>query len=155
MEQKATGARNSPIQREAGRGKEPKKMSCTQLWRNDRQVNIYKRPEPSYGDSHQFLASKPGSSRVVLVVYNGVEMIFDVLAFYEATKIEKIDTPVWVSLPLAKWRHLLNRHFPDSTLRGNAELGDNNQVQVALVIYLCLSGENNRREQMLIVWVNN
>ena len=31
--------------------------------------------------------------------------------------------------------------FPDSTLRGNTELGDNNQVQVALVvIYLCSSG---------------
>ena len=29
--------------------------------------------------------------------------------------------------------------FPDSTLCGNAELGDNNQVQVALVIYLCLA----------------
>ena len=26
--------------------------------------------------------------------------------------------------------------FPDSTLRGNAELGDYNQVAVALVIYL-------------------
>ena len=26
--------------------------------------------------------------------------------------------------------------FPNSTLRGNAELGDNNQVAVALVIYL-------------------
>ena len=31
--------------------------------------------------------------------------------------------------------------FPDSTLRGNAELGDNNQVQVALVINLCLARE--------------
>ena len=26
--------------------------------------------------------------------------------------------------------------FPDSTLRGKAELGDNNQVAVALVLYL-------------------
>ena len=31
--------------------------------------------------------------------------------------------------------------FPDSTLRGNAELGDNNQVQVALVVYLYLARE--------------
>ena len=31
--------------------------------------------------------------------------------------------------------------FPDSTLCGNAELRDNNQVQVALVIYLCLARE--------------
>ena len=31
--------------------------------------------------------------------------------------------------------------FPDSTFRGNAELGDNNQIQVALVIYLCSQGK--------------
>ena len=30
----------------------------------------------------------------------------------------------------------LKEVFPDSTLRSNAELGDNNQVEVALVIYL-------------------
>ena len=30
----------------------------------------------------------------------------------------------------------LHDKFPDSTLHGNAELGDNNQVAVALVIYL-------------------
>ena len=31
--------------------------------------------------------------------------------------------------------------FPDSKLRGNAELGDNNQVEVALVIYLFWLGK--------------
>ena len=31
--------------------------------------------------------------------------------------------------------------FPDSTLRGNAELGDNNQVAVELVIYLFWLGK--------------
>ena len=36
-------------------------------------------------------------------------------------------------------------NLPDSTLCGNGELGDNNQVQVALVLYL-LDRENNRRE---------
>ena len=35
--------------------------------------------------------------------------------------------------------------FPDSTRRGDAEAGDNNQVQVALVLYLS-NRENNRRE---------
>ena len=33
---------------------------------------------------------------------------------------------------------LHHRNFPNSTLRGNGELGDNNQVQVALVSYLWL-----------------
>ena len=32
--------------------------------------------------------------------------------------------------------------FPDSTLRSNGELGDNNQVQVALVIHLFWLGNN-------------
>ena len=40
--------------------------------------------------------------------------------------------------------------FPDSTLRGNAEFGDNNQVAVALVIYLFLARKNNRRENWLV-----
>ena len=31
--------------------------------------------------------------------------------------------------------------FPDSTLRGNGELGDYNQVEVALGLYLCLARE--------------
>ena len=35
--------------------------------------------------------------------------------------------------------------FPDSRLRGDAEQGDNNQVPVALVLYLSNRG-NNRRE---------
>ena len=38
--------------------------------------------------------------------------------------------------------------FPDSTLRGDAEQGDNNQVQVALALYL-LDRENNRREAVV------
>ena len=38
--------------------------------------------------------------------------------------------------------------FPDSTLRSNGELRDNNQVQVALVLYL-LDRENNRREAVV------
>ena len=42
--------------------------------------------------------------------------------------------------------------FPDSTLRGNAELGDNNQVQVALDTFL--ARENNRREAV-VKWVNS
>ena len=42
--------------------------------------------------------------------------------------------------------------FPDSTRRGDAEAGDNNQVQVALVFYLS-NRENNRRELLLLVWV--
>ena len=42
--------------------------------------------------------------------------------------------------------------FPNSTLRGNAELGDKNQAQVALVLYL-LDRERNRRK-LLLVWVN-
>ena len=33
-------------------------------------------------------------------------------------------------------RSKIDQDFPDSTLRGIAKLGDNNQVQVALVIYL-------------------
>ena len=32
--------------------------------------------------------------------------------------------------------YLSSNIFPNSTLRGNAELGDNNQVEVTLVIYL-------------------
>ena len=44
--------------------------------------------------------------------------------------------------------------FPDSTQRGNAELGDNNQIAVALVLYL--SGrENKRREKVVGWWVNS
>ena len=42
----------------------------------------------------------------------------------------------------------LNYIFPDSTLRGDAEQGDNNQVQVALVLYLSNRG-NNRREAVV------
>ena len=38
--------------------------------------------------------------------------------------------------------------FPDSTLRGNGELGDNNKVQVTQVLYL-LDRENNRREAVV------
>ena len=38
-----------------------------------------------------------------------------------------------LSGPTTIW---LEGPFPDSTLRGNAELGDNNQVADALVIYL-------------------
>ena len=34
--------------------------------------------------------------------------------------------------------------FPDSTLRGVAEQGDNKQVQVALVLYLSNRGKNRR-----------
>ena len=34
-----------------------------------------------------------------------------------------------------------NKGLPDSTLRGNAEFGDNNQVAVSLVIYLFLARE--------------
>ena len=43
--------------------------------------------------------------------------------------------------------------FLDSTLRGVAEQGDNKQVQVALVLYLS-NRENNRRELLLLVWLN-
>ena len=45
------------------------------------------------------------------------------------------------------------RSFPDSTLHGNAELGDNNQVSVALVIYLFWLGSNRR--ECVTCWVNN
>ena len=38
-----------------------------------------------------------------------------------------------------------NGHFPDSTRRGDAEAGDKNQVQVALVLYL-LAREISRWE---------
>ena len=44
--------------------------------------------------------------------------------------------------------------FPNSTLCGNAELGENNQVQVALVIYLFWLG-NNRRETDVACMNNN
>ena len=40
---------------------------------------------------------------------------------------------------------ICNPVFPDSTLSGNGELGDNNQVQVALV-FIPLDRGNNRRE---------
>ena len=45
-------------------------------------------------------------------------------------------------------------YFPNSTLRGNAELGDNNEVEVALVIYLFWLG-NNRWEYAVFEWVVN
>ena len=38
-----------------------------------------------------------------------------------------------------------NSMFPNSTRRGDAEAGDNNQIQVALVLYLSNRG-NNRQE---------
>ena len=41
-----------------------------------------------------------------------------------------------IPLPSTHLLLIKNYIFPDSTLRGNAELGDNNQVKVALVIYL-------------------
>ena len=48
----------------------------------------------------------------------------------------------------------MHRSFPDSTLRGNAEFGDSNQVEVALVMYLSgqgiISGKNT-----VAAWVNN
>ena len=48
--------------------------------------------------------------------------------------------PTWI------W---LDGPFPDSTLRGNAELGNINQVEVALVIYYSWLG-NNRRENAVV-----
>ena len=47
-----------------------------------------------------------------------------------------------------KLTFLLEASFPDSTLRGDAEQGDNNQIQVALVLYLSNRG-NNRREAVV------
>ena len=45
--------------------------------------------------------------------------------------------------------------FLNSTLRGNAELGDYNKVAVALILYL-LAKENKRREKTGVVgWVDS
>ena len=59
-------------------------------------------------------------------------------------KWSEIDIPRSGIVPNFYAPHLrddISRCFPDSTLRGNAELGDNNQVAVALVWL-----GNNRRE---------
>ena len=52
---------------------------------------------------------------------------------------------------LSEWQTI--SLFPDSTRRGDAEAGDNNQVQVALVLYL-LAREISRWELLLLVYVN-
>ena len=43
--------------------------------------------------------------------------------------------------------------FPDSTRCGDAEAGDNNQIQVALVFYTFLAREITLGGKLLLVWV--